>query len=142
MLIGVFVLIAVVVVVAILPTGPLAMAIERKREDVAHKTLLLETARKHVAEIQGLKSAGATRTAADGRTAIERVLARTGIPASPGASPNGDGQTAIVIGNASFDDVVRAIDTLAREEALYLVDGTISGLVERGRVRADLVFAR
>ena len=141
-LVGVVIVIAAIAVLVSLPTGPLAAAIERKRDEVAHKRLLLEGVRRHAADNQVLSKTGLPRSTGDARGAVEKVLARIGVQASPGASGNSDGQTRVVIVNASFDDVVRAIDTLAREEALHLVDGTITRLVDRGRVRADLVFAR
>lgn len=142
MLVGLVVLVALIVVVTAWPNGPLASAIERKRDDVARKSQLLLTARKNVSDSQALSSAPRPQRSGDPRAVVDKVFAAVGVQASRGSGANDDGQASVVIGNASFDDIVRAIDTLARDEAIQLVDGTITRLVDRGRVRADLVFAR
>ena len=126
MLVGLVVLVALIVFVAALPNGPLASAIERKRDDVARKSQLLLSARKHVTESQALTDAARPQRSRDPRAAVDKVFAAVGIQASRGSGANDDGQASIVIGNASFDDLVRAIDTLARDEAIHVVDGTIT----------------
>jgi hypothetical protein len=142
MLVGFVVVAALIVVLAALPIGSLGSALASKRDDVARKSELLLTARKHVADSQALAGAGRPQRSGDARAAVDKVFAAVGVQTSRGSGANDDGQASIVIGNASFDNVVRAIDTLARDEAIHLVDGTITRLVESGRVRADLVFAR
>ena len=142
---GVLVAIAALVAAAILafalPSGPLAAAIARKREDVAQSAALLELARKTIADNQSLARTAPASNAGDIRASVARILAQHGVQATPSDGAP-DGAYRIVIANARFDDVVRVVDALGRDGALFLVEGTFTALVDAGRVRADLTFAR
>jgi type II secretory pathway component PulM len=134
-------LVAAAVVALALPSGPLAAAIARKRDDVAQTSVLLDLARKGIADNQSLARAVPASNAAEIRAAATRILAQHGLQPAP-SDPAQDGAYRVVIANARFDDVVRAVDALAHEGALFLVEGTFTALVDAGRVRADLTFAR
>jgi len=135
-------MLALVVLGLALPAGPLASAIARRQDDVTRSRLLLEVARKHVADSQALLRTSPAPRNGDARASIERVLAQRGLRAAPSSAPPSEGRFAVVIPDAPFDDVVRAIDALARDEALHIVEATFTGLVDAGRVRAELAFAR
>jgi type II secretory pathway component PulM len=133
---------ALVALVIALPFGPLASAIARKQDDVTRTALLLQVARKHVADSQALARTPARPRSDDPRATIERVLARHGLQPTPSASPAVEGRFGVVLADASFDAIVRAIDTLARDEALHVAEARFTALVDAGRVRAELAFAR
>src|SRR3954453_13756272 len=132
---------ALVVLGIALPFGPLASAIAKKRDDVTRTALLLQVARKHVADSQALTRAVPRPRSDDPRAAMERVLARQRLQSTT-ASPAIEGRFGVVIADAPFEAIVRAIDALARDEALHVVEARFTALADPGRVRAELVFAR
>ena len=132
----------VTVVIAILATPPLTAAIARAEADVARDTRLLQNARKSIADGEALARSASPARASDVRAAVEATLARYGVRATPVATPAADGHIGVVIGDASFDTLVRALDVLARSDAVQVVEARVTALVEPGRVRAELTFGR
>lgn len=135
-------MLALVVLGIAVSFGPLASAVAGKQDDVSRSALLLQVARKHVADSQALTRATSPPRSDDPRAAIERVLARHRLQPTTGGPPAADGRFGVVIADAPFDGIVRAIDALARDEALHVVEARFTALVDPGRVRAELVFAR
>jgi type II secretory pathway component PulM len=132
----------VAVAALILFAVPLREAIARARSDVAHNRLVLETARARVAENAALARATAPAARDDPRAAIGRALAREGLAYVPADTRASDGPIAIVIGDARFDALMRALDALEREDGVRVVDATITVRVDPGTVRAELTLAR
>ncbi len=135
-------MLALVVLGIAVSFGPLAAAIAGKQDDVRRSALLLQVARQHVADSQALTRATSPPRSDDPRIAIERVLARHRLHPTTGGSPAAEGRFGVVIADAPFDGIVRVIDTLARDETLHVVEARFTALVDPGRVRAELVFAR
>ena len=135
-------MLALVVLGIAVSFGPLASAIAGKQDDVTRSALLLQVVRKHVADSQALTRATSPPRSDDPRAAIERVLARHRLQPTTGGPPATEGRFGVVIADAPFDGIVRAIDALARDEALRVVEARFTALVDPGRVRAELVFAR
>jgi type II secretory pathway component PulM len=133
---------ALVVLGIALPSGTLSAAIARKQDDVARTALLLQGARKHIADSQALTRAPTRPRTDDPRAAIERALAQQGLQPTPAASHPTEGRVGVVIADAPFDRIVRAIDALAHDEGLHIVEARFTALVDPGRVRAELAFAR
>lgn len=132
----------VVAIVLALLAMPLSEAITRTREDVARNRLVLDIAQRRTAENATLARATAPARAADARGAIDRVLAAEGLHYQRAATQGDDGSTSIVIAEADFDALVRALDRLAREESIEVADAVITARVEPGRVRAELALRR
>lgn len=130
------------VVVAIVATPPLTAAIARAEADVARDTLLLQSARKRIADGEALAGSIPPARTGDVRAAVEAEFARHGLRAAPTATPAVDGQFGVVVGDASFDTLVRALDALARSDAANVVEARFTALVQRGQVRAELTFGR
>jgi type II secretory pathway component PulM len=136
---------AIVVLLAIaLPFGaaPLTSTIARAESHVAHSRLMLEIARERVADSESLARASPSVHAGDLRAAVERVLSRHELRATPVAAGSSEGRYAVVIAAGRFDSIVAALDALARDEGVHLLEATMTALVEPGAVRADLTFAR
>ena len=129
------------VILLVLLAMPLADAIARTRDDVARNRVMLDIARHRAAENETL--ARETPLAhADPRSAIDRVLAAEGLRYQPAASQAGDATTNIVIADTDFDALVRALDRLAREDAIHVSEAIVTARVEPGRVRAELALRR
>ncbi len=138
---------AIVAVVAIaigvfFVATPLRDAIERAKADVARNRLVLDVARSRVAENASLARGSPPIHGGDLRAAIERVMTRNGLQAAPSGQKAGEGRLSVVIAQARFDALVRALDALARDEGVHVVEATLTALVDPGTVRADLSFGR
>ena len=135
--------IAILLAVALLAGGmPLRSAIARAEDDVAHSRLMLDIARERVADNESLARSEHGPYAGDVRSSVERALSRHGIRATPAASGTADGRFPVIIPAASFDAIVAASDMLAAEDGVRVVEATVTSLVDRGAVRAELTFAR
>ncbi|MGE5666565.1 MAG: type II secretion system protein GspM [Betaproteobacteria bacterium] len=121
---------------------PLQDAVARAGEDLARERALLATARRHVAEDAGLARAIAPARAGDAASAIDRVLAQSGLSPLAAAHAGADGRIEVVVPDAGFDALVRALDALSREEGIRVVEATLLARVTPGSVRAELAFAR
>jgi type II secretory pathway component PulM len=137
--------VASVIVIAlalIVGAAPLRSSIARGEDSVARSRLMLEIARERVADSEGLARISSPLRVGDTRAAVERVLARHVLQAAPAALRPAEGRVGIVIAAGHFDAIVRALDALARDEGVHLVEGTITALVDPGAVRAELTLAR
>ena len=136
----------IAMVVAALALGaawrPLPDAIARAQSDVARTRALVESAQARVADNESLARGTAPLPAGDIRAAVDGVLARHELRATPVQSATGDGHYAIVLDDAPFDALIAALDAIARETGIRIVAATLTARVDRGRVRADLTFAR
>ncbi len=82
------------------------------------------------------------RSDTQGAADVDRVLAQHGLaPLSP-AHADADGRIDVVIPDAAFAALVRALDDLARESDIRVVAATLLARVEPGSVRAEFVLAR
>ena len=132
----------VMIVVAGVATPPLMAAVARAEQDSARDAHLLQVARQRSVDGEALARAASPARTGDVRAAVEAALARYGVPSTPSATSAADGQFGVVIGEVSFDTLVRALDALARTDAVQIVEARITALAQRGRVRADLTFGR
>jgi type II secretory pathway component PulM len=132
---------AAIVTVALI-AAPLSEAIARARADAARQRLVLDIAKARVAENATLARASAPIRTPDMRGAIERVLAREGLAFAPEAAQGADRSVRIVIAEARFDALVRALDALAREDGVRIAEATITARVDPGSVRAELALTR
>jgi len=121
---------------------PLTAAIDRAQGDVARMRSVLDVAQARIADSASLARTPPPLHAGDLRTAVDRVLARHELRAAPVASATTEGRYAVVVDDARFDAVVAALDALARDEGVHVVDATLAARVEPGRVRADMTFTR
>ena len=121
---------------------PLQDAVGRAGEDLARERMLLATARHLVAEDAGLARAIAPARAGDAASAIDRVLAQNGLSPLSAAHAGTDGRIDVVVPEASFDALVRALDALSREDGIRVVEATLLARVAPGSVRAELAFVR
>lgn len=134
---------AVVLVAGLLLGAPaLHAAIARAEHDVARSRSMLQIARERIAESQGLAQAAAPARAGSVRAAVERVFARHALQANPADGGTAEGRFTAVVARGRFDAIVNALDALARDEGVRLVEGTLTALVDPGAVRAELTFQR
>jgi type II secretory pathway component PulM len=132
----------VIVAALVLVTAPLTEAIARARTDVAQHRLVLDIARSRNAESVTLaRTASPPRTEAT-RTAIDRVLSQERVAYAPADAGSDAEPVRIVIGEARFDVLVRALEMLAREDGVRIVEATLTARVDPGTVRAELALAR
>lgn len=120
---------------------PFTAALSRAREDVARTRVELAIARERTAETESLVRQAAARTA-DVRSTVTRVLGEHSLQSAPVEARSADGRFAVVVADARFDAIVSALDALARNEGIRLVEGTVTARVDPGSVRAELTFAR
>lgn len=122
---------------------PLREAIARSMSDVARSRLVLDVARARVNESASLARDSPAVHAGEMAPAIDRVLSRQGLQfVATGSKPADDGRLSIVIAQARFDALVRALEALAHDEGIHVVEATLTALVDPGFVRADLTLRR
>jgi len=121
---------------------PLQDAVGHAGEELARERMLLATARRHVAEDASLARAIAPARAGDAASAVDRVLAQHGLVPLSAAHAGADGRIDVVIPEAHFDALVRALDTLSREEGVRVAEATLLARVTPGSVRAELALVR
>ena len=121
---------------------PLTDAISRARDDVARTRVELAIARERAAETESLVRGAAPSSTADVRSAVTRVFGEHSLQSTPVDAKSADGRFAVIVADARFDAVVNAIDALASNEGIRLVEGTVTARVDPGSVRAELTFAR
>ena len=137
-----FALVAAIAVAVAIVAIPLRDAIARARDDLARNRLVLAAAHGRAAESVTLAHAGAPAKSGDVQAAIDRVLAAHGLRHAPVTAHASDGAPGIVIEAAPFDALVRALDALARDEGVRVVEATLTARIDPGTVRAELVLAR
>lgn len=133
---------AAIVVLVVLVGTPLREAIARAQADVARNRVVLDIARSRVAEDAALARAAAPTRSDDPRAAIERVLTQEGLAYAPLESSGTTGTMRVVVGDARFAALVGALDTLARDEGIHVVEATLTARTDPGTVRAELALAR
>jgi type II secretory pathway component PulM len=134
--------VVVVIVALAAATGPMTEAIGRTRSDIARTKQLIDVARERNADSAGLARGNVAVRTVDVRTAVDGTLARHALRAAPAAANTADGRYAIVIDDGRFESIVIALDSLARDEGVRVIEATFTARVEPGRVRADLAFVR
>ncbi|HEX6792231.1 MAG TPA: type II secretion system protein GspM [Casimicrobiaceae bacterium] len=132
----------VALVLAVFVAIRLQDAIARSREDVVRNRLMLDVARARAAENVALARSNVPARNDDPRRAIDRVLAANGLRYTALDAQRADAAQRIVIETAPFDALVRALDTLARQDGLRVADASITARVDPGTVRAELAFTR
>lgn len=137
---GIAIAFAALAVVAM--SRPLPDAIARAKSDVARSRALVENAQALVADNESLGRGATPLRGGDIRAAVDGVLARHALHAVPVTSATGDGRYAVVLDDAPFDDLIAGLDAIARETGVRVAAATLTARVERGRVRADVTFAR
>ena len=122
---------------------PLREAIARAKSDVERNRMVLDIARARANESAGLARDSPAVHAGEPAGAIERVLSSHGLQFVPSGSKAADaGQLSIVIARARFDALVRALEALAQDEGIRVVEATLTALVDPGFVRAELSLRR
>jgi type II secretory pathway component PulM len=134
---------ALLAAAALLFAAPLRESIARTRSDVARNRVVLEVARSRSDESATLARTPAPAHAGDARAAIGRVLDREGVKNEAAAPSTAEGsEIRIVVPEVPFDTLVRALQALASEEGVRIVEASIIARVEPGLVRAELALAR
>jgi type II secretory pathway component PulM len=132
--------IAIATVAMIAVANPLRDAIARTREDIVRNRVELDVARARIAESAALARAAAPIQNADIRPAVDRVLSARGLDYAVEAQ--GEGPLRIVVEAAPFDALIRALDALAHEDGVRVVEAIVSARVDPGTVRAELALTR
>ena len=137
---GIAVLLAAVLAIA---WQPFTAELLRAREDLARTRVELAIARERAAETESLvRQAVVSSHTTDVRSTVTRVLGEHSLQGAPVEAGSSDGRFAVVVADARFDAVVNALDALARNEGIRLIEGTVTARVDPGSVRAELTFAR
>jgi type II secretory pathway component PulM len=121
---------------------PLQDAVGRARADLARERMVLATARRDLAEDASLAHAIAPARAGDAAAAVDRVLAEHGLVPLSRARADADGRIDVVIPDARFDTLVRALDALLHDQGVRVVEATLLARVAPGSVRAELALTR
>lgn len=121
---------------------PLQDAVGRARADLARERMVLATARSQLAEDASLVHAIAPARANDAAAAVDRVLAGHGLVPLSGARADTDGRIDVVVPDARFDTLVRALDALSHDEGVRVVEATLLARAAPGSVRAEIVLTR
>lgn len=116
---------------------PIETDLARAGRDAARAEARLERAR--AAALAG-DTRGETPARAPLDVAIRTALARAGVTDAT-LEVNADRAT-MLLPSVRFDALVALLDALAREDAVHVVDATISARVEADRVRAELTLSR
>jgi general secretion pathway protein M len=118
---------------------PLADDLPRARADA-------ERAERRLAAATASASVAGSRTQAPLRgpldLSIRAALARQGVGTTDAVVEVAGTRAALTIPSIRFSTLVALVDTLARNEAVHVVDATIAARVEPGQVRAELTLAR
>jgi type II secretory pathway component PulM len=133
---------ALVALLLLLALRPLTAAIGRAQSDVERSRSMLDVAQGRLGDSASLARTTPPLHAGDVRAAVERVMSRHDLRAAPVPADAADGRYAVVIADARFDVLVAALEALVRDEGVHVVAATLAALVEPGRVRAELTFAR
>jgi type II secretory pathway component PulM len=133
-------LLAVAVVVWLVV--PLQDAVGRASQDLAHERMLLAAARRHIVDDASLARAIAPARAGDAASAVDRVLAQHGLVPLSAAHAGADGRIDVVIPEARFDALVRALATLSHDDGVRVAEATLLARVTPGSVRAELALVR
>jgi general secretion pathway protein M len=121
---------------------PMRDDIARTRDALARERAALAVARAQVDESLALERGTARNPATEPRAAVERVLSERGLRAPATPIDVKDGRVHVVVDAAPFSTLMSALGTLARDDDLRVVEGTLIARVEPGSVRADLTLAR
>jgi type II secretory pathway component PulM len=122
---------------------PLREAIARAKSDVERNRMVLDIARARATENASLARDSPPVHAGEPALAIDRVLSRHGLQFAPSGSKSAEGgRLSIVVARARFDALVGALEALARDEGIHVVEATVMALVDPGFVRAELSFRR
>lgn len=132
--------VAAIAAATIVIANPLREAIARTHDDIARNRAVLEVARVRIAENAMLARAAVPVRSSDVRPAIDRVLSERGLAYVIEAQ--GEGPLRIVLAAAPFDALISALDTLAHEDGVRIVDAIVSARVDQGTVRAELALTR
>ena len=116
------IIVAALALVAV--SRPLPDAIAHAKSDVARTRALVENARALVADNESLGRGTAPLRAADIRAAVDGVLARHELRATPVQSATSAARYAIVLDDAPFDALVAALDAIARETGIRVAAPT------------------
>ncbi|MBU6486171.1 MAG: type II secretion system protein M [Betaproteobacteria bacterium] len=135
------VVVALTAVILLWIVVPLQDAVGRARADLARERMNLATARSELAEDASLAHAIAPARAGDAAAAVDRVLAAHGLVPLSRAHAD-DGRIDVVIPDARFDALVRALDVLLHDEGVRVVEATLLARVAPGSVRAELALTR
>ena len=129
-------------VAMLLVVPPLNSAIARAETELARTRSVLAIARERVADNESLARESPPSRAGTVRSAVDRVLARYALQATPVAERAAEDRFAVVIAHGRFDVLASALYALARDEGVQLTEATLTALVDPGAVRAELTFGR
>ena len=120
---------------------PLVRDLERLRGAASADAATLAHARALSDDIAGLSRA-TPPARAELRAAVARALDERGLRAPAVAiEPQGD-RVKVLFAAVPFAALIAALDAVRKDAAAFVVEGTITPLVQAGSVRADVVLAR
>jgi len=115
-------------------------------DDLPRARAEAERAERRLASATASAGIAGSRTQAPARgpldAAIRGALARQNLGAADATLEVAGARAALTIPSIRFATLVALIDTLARNDAVNVVDATITARVEPGAVRAELTLAR
>lgn len=124
---------------------PLEDGVESLRKNNAEQLELLQWMQQSVQEVKQLRGAGGRPAQlAQGQSllaAIDRAARANKLGgALKRVQPDGNNRARVWLEGASFDHIVRWIDSLQRQQGVFVVSSVFDALEEKGRVDARLVF--
>ena len=121
---------------------PMSRDIAVARAANARGSVALAEARRISEEMAGLARSAAPGGDADPRTDLERVLTAQNLRPALTQLELKDGRARLVFGAVGYEPLIAGLEALQRDARLRVVEGTLTGRVEPGTVRAELVLAR
>jgi type II secretory pathway component PulM len=105
-----------------------------------------DRAERRLASASASAAAAASRANVAGRApldaAIRSALARHGFTVNDATVEIAGERASVTMPSVRFGPLVAFVDTLAREDAVHVVEATLTARVEPGRVRAELSLGR
>ena len=118
------------------------------RDLAATRTALIETnarvtsAREAADEIAGLAREARPPRTADARAAADRVITAAGLRGDVTAISAADGRVRVTFAAIDFATLAALVESLGREEQLFVAEALVAARVVPGSVRAELALAR
>ncbi len=124
---------------------PLENSVESLQKSNAEQQILLRWMQQSAQEVKQLRGrSGRPAQLAQGQSllaAIDRAARANKLgDALKRVQPDGNNRARVWLEGASFDAIVRWINSLQRQQGVYVVSSVFDALEEKGRVDARLVF--
>ena len=121
---------------------PLQQDIVRLRGEAPTVRAELADAQRMAAEIAGLSRTGSAARPPAAPAVVTQILAERGLGPGVAQITWDEGRARLTLNEVRFDTLLAALDAVQRDAGLRAVEATLTGRVDPGTVRAEIVLAR